>query len=84
MKIHEPELDALMAKAGVSFGTTVYPIHHSEPEHMEGIAPGRFVVDIPDRSWPTAPDRCRDYSGRGEWILDGSVLVCSGCGLDVT
>lgn len=52
--------------------------------HFEHVAPGRAVLDIPGRSWPWLPEECEDATGQGQWLLDGQILVCRGCGLDST
>jgi hypothetical protein len=53
--------------------------HDDQPIH-----PDRAVLHIPGRVWLNTPDECTDDSGDGEWVLDGAVLVCPGCGLDCT
>lgn len=48
------------------------------------IAPGRLVARIPGRSWPNTPEECTAVQSPGEWICEGRVMVCSGCGVDST
>ncbi|MEH1124868.1 hypothetical protein [Micromonospora sp. CPCC 206061] len=47
----------------------------------EPVYPGRLVVD---GDWPaTRPEECvGEYPT--QWIGDGQVLICTGCGLDCT
>jgi len=48
---------------------------------------GRRVVEIPGRTWPAArPEECsvEPWIEQGEWLFDGTLLVCPGCGLDCT
>ena len=53
------------------------------PDHGY-VYPGRRVVDVPGRIWPAArPEDCTDTSHTCEWLTE-AVLVCRGCGLDVT
>jgi hypothetical protein len=57
--------------------------HHGSEETF--VWPGRQVVDVPGRTWPAArPEECTDETNAGEWLGDGAVLVCPGCGLDST
>lgn len=53
---------------------------HYNPHHRE-------VVPDPDgNTWPYTPDTCEygDEPGHTRWILNNSILVCTGCGLDGT
>jgi hypothetical protein len=54
--------------------------------YREFVWPGRRVLVIPGfPSWPYTPEDCpgtQEYGTR--WLLDDSVLVCMGCGLDST
>ncbi len=60
-------------------------VHGSVEVGLPGwVAPGRRIARIPGRQWPNEPEECRDDTGKGEWILDGRVLLCRGCGLDAT
>lgn len=56
------------------------PEHH----HEEYIAPGRLVAILPGRPWPNTPEECQAGMFDTEWILDGRVLLCLGCGIDGT
>ncbi|MGW6842155.1 hypothetical protein [Streptomyces sp. NPDC054958] len=50
-------------------------------------AANRHVLVVPGREWPHLPATCPvPDTAPGEWIGDGpdEVLVCGGCGLDVT
>ncbi|MEV7445651.1 hypothetical protein AB0O22_31710 [Streptomyces sp. NPDC091204] len=50
-------------------------------------APGRHVLIVPGRTWAHVPATCPvPDTAPGEWIGTGpaEVLVCTGCGLDVT
>lgn len=56
---------------------------HGQGADLAYVYPGRRVVEVPGRAWPAArPEDCSD-TGPGEWLA-GRVLVCRGCGLDVT
>ena len=57
-----------------------------EPEyhHHNRIAPGRRIARLPGRQWPFIPEECEAGLFDTEWILDGRVLLCLGCGIDGT
>ena len=65
-----------------------------EPEHHGGefVFPGRRVAVIPGRIWPSAPEECPHGAfelsnpavPHTEWLAGGTLLVCTGCGLDST
>lgn len=57
-----------------------------EPTHHNGdfVFPGRRVAVLPGRTWPSIPEHCAAERGDTEWILDGKVLLCLGCGMDAT
>ena len=38
---------------------------------------------FPDVEWPFEPDTC-PYFDKGAWYLDGTLLICQGCGCDGT
>jgi len=65
------------------------PRYHGS-EYREYVYPGRRVASIPGRAWPNTPERCEiaDEFQPGhretEWLAGGNLLVCIGCGLDVT
>ncbi|MFA5709358.1 hypothetical protein [Mycolicibacterium sp.] len=56
------------------------------PGHHGGayVAPGRLVARIPGRQWPHTPEQCTAGATDSEWVLDGRVLLCTGCGIDGT
>jgi len=70
----QPGLDHVAAEWGRQ------PVKHAD----RFVWPGRAVLVLPNRTWKYQPESCRDDSGTGEWVLDGLVLVCRGCGLDCT
>jgi hypothetical protein len=47
---------------------------------------GRQVVDAPEMNWPHTPVTCPTDEVINRWLFAGTdeVLVCMGCGLDVT
>lgn len=46
------------------------------------VYPGRQVIEGP---WPApTPEQCTAVETDGLWLEDGTVLVCTGCGLDQT
>ncbi|BBX82166.1 hypothetical protein [Mycolicibacterium aubagnense] len=57
-----------------------------QPAHHQGayVVPGRRVARIPGRQWPHTPEECSAGHTDTEWILDGQVLLCTGCGIDGT
>lgn len=64
--------------------TTTTPAHHG-PDPVYGyVAPGRVVVEVAGREWPSMPEACVAGDMDTEWVAEGAVLVCVGCGLDVT
>lgn len=54
------------------------PLHH----HGDGIVTGRKVAHIQGITWDYEPENCE--ATKNQWILDGTVLICTGCGLDGT
>lgn len=46
--------------------------------------PGRRVLQIPGHVWPHHPSICPMGDLNTQWLCDGTVLVCAGCGLDGT
>lgn len=55
--------------------------HHGSGPGYEYVSPGRLVVD---GTWPeNRPETC-DSDYPTEWIADGQIQVCTGCGLDCT
>ncbi len=58
--------------------------YHREGSERFYVAPGRRVIDMPDRTWPaTRPEECKNIFWSGEWFGD-MALLCTGCGLDAT
>lgn len=57
-----------------------------EPRDHNGdyIAPGRLVAMLPGRTWPNTPEQCTAGHRDTEWVHDGQVLLCTGCGIDAT
>lgn len=54
--------------------------YHGYWEHGY-VSPGRPVVD---GTWPeNQPETCNDDYPT-EWIANGQILICTGCGLDCT
>jgi hypothetical protein len=56
--------------------------HGGGAEGRGYVYPGRQMV-AGNYPHPHA-EVCEDYSGTGEWVANGRVLVCRGCGLDCT
>lgn len=56
------------------------------PRHHAGSSIGgrRCVAILPDRHWPDRPETCRAGHLDTVWLLNSRVLLCTGCGLDVT
>lgn len=48
------------------------------------VCPGRRIARLPARDWPHEPEECTAGMFDTEWILDGQVLLCVGCGIDAT
>lgn len=49
------------------------------------VYPGRKVLELTGLEWPHAPEECPGTDEYGtEWLLENTVLVCKGCGLDAT
>jgi hypothetical protein len=46
--------------------------------------PGRRVLQIRGHVWPYPPSTCPMGDFDTQWLCEGTVLVCSGCGLDCT
>ncbi len=56
------------------------PLHH-----LGGyIAPGRHVLQLHSQTWAFRPENCQSGDFDNTWYLDGQLLLCNGCGLDVT
>ncbi|WP_405444567.1 hypothetical protein [Streptomyces erythrochromogenes] len=71
------------APAGCTWDLTIPSATHDGSLN----APGRYVLLVPGRRWEHLPATCPvpDTQG-GEWIGTGEteILVCVGCGLNVT
>jgi hypothetical protein len=48
------------------------------------VASGRRIARIPGYDWPAEPEACTAGLTDTMWILDGRVLLCTGCGVDGT
>lgn len=72
------ELLGQMVAAGIRYDA-FHPVTHGGAP----IAGGRRVVQIPGIAFPLEPAKCSDLAGT-RWILDDLLLVCTGCGLDVS
>jgi hypothetical protein len=49
------------------------------------VYPGRKVLVLRGRDWAHTPEECPgDEEFSTEWVLDDTILVCRGCGLDST
>lgn len=48
------------------------------------VAIGRRVARLPGVVWPYEPEDCLAGPQDTKWILDGQVLLCTGCGIDGT
>ena len=55
-------------------------------QHLFGLGHFRDNRPIVAGDWPFTPETCiyTDPGEGNEWINDGTVLVCTGCGLDGT
>ncbi|EIU24785.1 hypothetical protein MA5S0921_2726 [Mycobacteroides abscessus 5S-0921] len=74
-------LDLRLAAAGGSWDPRL-PEHHGPDQDY--IAPGRRVAHLPGFSWPNTPEKCIAGHLDTVWVLDGQLLLCTGCGLDGT
>ena len=45
---------------------------------------GRSVPLFVDRKFPHTPETCLVDIAETEWVNNGKILICCGCGLDVT
>jgi hypothetical protein len=57
---------------------------HGAPGDRVFVYPGRRVVRVPGRVWPSEPEECTAGLTETEWLAGGTLLVCLGCGLDST
>lgn len=57
---------------------------HGSGMNRTGVCLGRRIAHIPDYNWPSEPETCTAGSTDTLWILDGRVLLCTGCGIDGT
>ena len=51
--------------------------------HQEWVGGDRRVVNPDERTFPHTVESCCGDHGT-EWLFDGKVLICKGCGLDST
>ncbi|WP_067697095.1 hypothetical protein [Nocardia jejuensis] len=56
------------------------PAHHNG----EYIAPGRLIAHFIGPQWTFIPETCQTGPFDTTWYLDGTLLLCNGCGLNVT
>lgn len=71
----------LIGKDDVSWGDEA--AYHT-PDR-EFVYPGRKVLQLTGLSWPHVPEECPGHAEYGtQWLLEDTVLVCRGCGLDST
>ena len=59
----------------------LHPIAH---HRGEAVAEGRAVLQLDNIRWPFLPEGCLAGPHHTTWLLDGSILVCTGCGLDLS
>lgn len=86
MTVEDYSADDLVEINGVEMKIRDVPSAFLRAEFGVGHFPGhnRQVVDVPDRTFPFTPDTCLVDLHKGEWINNGTILVCTGCGLDST
>jgi len=82
MKYEDDEIPDL-SKIGGHWDDRVVQWHGSGIER-EAVYPGRRIARLPDRDWPNEPEECTAGLTDTIWILDGTVLLCTGCGIDGT
>jgi hypothetical protein len=70
----------LIGPGDVSYGDA--PRWHGPDQ--EYVYPGRRVVELTLWDWPSTPENCEAAFNDTTWLLEGTVLVCNGCGLDST
>lgn len=77
------EITAELAEFGGAFGpiSTSY-IHGNFGIDATAIATGRYILDLPGITWDSPTLGCPNPGP--VWILDGQLLICPACGLDVT
>lgn len=56
----------------------------STTNHAGTFSESRAVLLVDGRPWSWQPEYCLNASPFGEWFDGGRVLVCPGCGLDMT
>ena len=75
----ESEFEPDLSPIGGTWGKR-QPEYHRDP--MNRIALGRRIAHIQGIEWPYQPEDCQ--VDKNEWILDGQVLICTGCGINGT
>ncbi|MCV7174761.1 hypothetical protein [Mycolicibacterium sphagni] len=71
--------EALFAEIGGRWDDRRVEYHSPDQEF---VYPGRKVAVIPGVVHPYTPEGCT--AEENMWILDGRLLLCTGCGLDGT
>ena len=72
---HLPDLSPI----GGRWTTTTIPASHTRDGHTrEG-----GLAELPGITWEYTPAECAGPPW-GDWYLDGTVLLCPGCGIDIT
>lgn len=81
MAAHDYEIGKILEGASVRDQSIAY---HLEGELHAEVYPWRRVIDIPGQTWPAArPEECQNNRNiKARWC--GRVLLCLGCGLDLT
>jgi hypothetical protein len=51
----------------------------------EYVFPGRKILELTGHEWPHSPEECPGQAEYGtQWLMEDTILVCKGCGLDST
>lgn len=80
-EIYEDDDIPDLSEIGGRWDGRIVPYHGRDRDY---VVPGRRIARIPGREWPNDPEKCTAGMRDTEWILDGRVLLCTGCGLDGT
>lgn len=74
-----------MQAIGASFRPGTHQFHHPlHSGHSRPVVPWRRVISIPGITWLDEPETCLSWWATPQWLLDGQILICPGCGLDCT